>query len=51
MASTPITLGRVLAAIGALALLVFVVVKVTAPTVEPGHLLQYRLGETDHQLS
>jgi hypothetical protein len=50
MAITPVTVGRVLAAVAALALLVFVVVKVTAPTVEPGHLLQYRLGETNYQI-
>jgi hypothetical protein len=50
MAITPVTVGRVLAAVAALALLVLVVVKVTAPTVEPGHLLQYRLGETNYQV-
>ena len=50
MAIRAVTVGLVLTALAALALVVFVVVKVTAPTIEPGHLLQYRLGETSGQI-
>lgn len=47
---SPMSVRRVLAAVAALTLGAFVVVKVATPTVEPGHLIQYRVGEAPNQI-
>lgn len=45
--------ARLLAAVGLVALVAvvgFVLVRLNAPTIEPAHVLRYRLGESDRQI-